>query len=65
MGCLNVIIERVSGNISVSVRNVSDFIVSISPICGTDLDHTLVWLCDSDGVALYSQEGRRLIAKNI
>ena len=53
MGCLDVLIARIGGDLS----------VSISPICGVNLDKKIVGLQDCDGVQLFSSDDRKLLAK--
>lgn len=55
MGCLDVTVSRVGG----------DLRAVISPVCGVNIDKTIVGLQDAEGVQLYSSDDRKLLAKQI
>ena len=55
MGCLNVILSRVGGDLNVIV----------SPVCATTVDRTIVALQDSEEFFLISNDDKKLLAKLI
>ena len=64
MSCLNAEITRIGGDLVAVVGRVGgDLVAVISPVCGASLDDRIATLMDSDGVVLYGNDNKKLLAK--